>query len=143
MKLDAAGTTIAIADKFGDVYSLPVLFTPIEIPAGEEEPKHEPKLGHVSVVTDLVLTENKEIVTCDRDEHVRVSRWPEGYDIVAFLLGHTRLATSSSARIQADLLQLCLCLIARTRTSSQRRRRSRYLCVGHVDARQAESSRSC
>ena len=86
------GSTILVGDKFGDVYDYPV--QPSETSAAEteaEKAKLAPKLGHVSMLTGLVLgQDDASIITADRDEHVRVSAWPNGYDIIEFLLGHTK-----------------------------------------------------
>ncbi|KAL3842232.1 hypothetical protein ACJMK2_020271 [Sinanodonta woodiana] len=47
-------------------------------------------LGHLSILLDLALTpDDKFIVTCDRDEKVRISHYPNAYNIHAFCLGHT------------------------------------------------------
>lgn len=49
-------------------------------------------LGHVSILTSLVIGESdgrKYIVTSDRDEHIRVSRYmPQAHVIEGFCLGH-------------------------------------------------------
>ncbi len=134
---------IISADKFGDVYSLPLipsspssvlqLSTPTPesssakpfIPAANEltihsqrnrkalenqkrqtnrpaeksEPAFEHKLllGHVSMLTDVVLvsvSEKNYIVTADRDEHIRISRGiPQTHIIEGFCLGHTEFIT--------------------------------------------------
>lgn len=140
--LSAYSQTIVSADKFGDVYSLPVI-PPPEIatearyvsdtpkpakpflPAAneltihsqrnrralEQQRRHKtnPKaqdrpifagtliLGHVSMLTDLILTtlNGKEyIFTADRDEHIRVTRGSEQtYVIERFCLGHQDIVT--------------------------------------------------
>jgi tRNA (guanine-N(7)-)-methyltransferase subunit TRM82 len=58
-----------------------------------------PLLGHVSMLTDLVLTSftstspqspENYIITCDRDEHIRISRWGKrraGHLALRYLLG--------------------------------------------------------
>lgn len=138
------GSQIIVADKFGDVYSLPLFMTPLspsalalrtastpKAPTTEpaantftvhskrnlEALEHQRKqleaekakraesksdgpnfeltllLGHVSMLTSLLVTESqgrKYILTADRDEHIRVSRYiPQAHIIEAFCLGHT------------------------------------------------------
>lgn len=132
---------ILCADKFGDVYSLPLIPSgapvvsssrptpkPRTHPAANEltvhskrnlnaleaQKKHLEKaqlekgdaeakpdvpdfevtlqLGHVSMLTALVLAERegrRYIVTADRDEHIRVSRYiPQAHVIENFCMGH-------------------------------------------------------
>lgn len=51
----------------------------------------EPALGHVSLVTSICFLDNgKRIITADRDEHIRISYWPNAYSIEKFLLGHKK-----------------------------------------------------
>lgn len=65
------------------------------LPKGTEAPKALPLLGHVSMLNTLCLVRADEehglprdlIVTGDRDEHVRVSRFPKGHVIERFLWG--------------------------------------------------------
>ncbi|GAB5587702.1 hypothetical protein Unana1_02602 [Umbelopsis nana] len=90
------GTQVVEADKFGDVYSFPVeSTTDPTADKAEEAKKLKPLVGHVSMVTDMVLSaDNKYVITADRDEHVRVSRFPNGYNIESFCLGHTDVITN-------------------------------------------------
>jgi tRNA (guanine-N(7)-)-methyltransferase subunit TRM82 len=48
-------------------------------------------LGHTSSLTAMSLTfDERFIVTADRDEHIRVSHFPRGYDIERYCMGHTK-----------------------------------------------------
>ncbi|CAG8639126.1 7922_t:CDS:10 [Acaulospora morrowiae] len=81
---DALASRVITADKFGDVLSYP-----LELP--DNECTYDLLLGHVSMVTDMVLSHNnKYVITADRDEHIRVSRYPKGYEIESYCLGHTQ-----------------------------------------------------
>ena len=143
-------STILSADKFGDVYALPLLGQTFEVQVdastepdnktpGEVESKvdafvskanaltvhtkrnrdvllqqqrlkakkpvkkhtafdHELILGHVSLLTDLtcvsIISDNgvprDYVLTCDRDEHIRISRGhPQAHIIENYCLGHT------------------------------------------------------
>lgn len=143
--------TILSADKFGDVYSLPLIPSPVvENPDSErskpapatqkvwkpeatdrtvhsqrnleslrqqrlqaEKRKKEGKpqdqaekptfehthiIGHVSLLTDLCLAEKdgrRYILTADRDEHIRVSRFiPQAHVIEGFCMGHRNFVNS-------------------------------------------------
>jgi len=66
---------IVVGDKKGDVYAFEEL--PIRI------------LGHSSMILDICISDNeKYIVTCDNDEKVRVSHYPNGKNIVYYMMGH-------------------------------------------------------
>lgn len=51
-------------------------------------------LGHYSTIVDILVCPNPTlkdrnvIVTADRDEKIRVSQWPEAYEILCYCLGH-------------------------------------------------------
>lgn len=90
---------VVVADKFGDVWSFPVdaSVAPAALPdAAEEDPAEsavQPRLGHVSMVTCLAFLGAPvptHIVSADRDEHIRISRWGArraGHVVAQYLLG--------------------------------------------------------
>ena len=83
-----AGDLVLVGDKSGDLYSLRL------------EGGAPPSLlaGHLSQLLDLALSHHGDLVlTADRDEKIRVSRFPRAYNIETFCLGHTEFVT-------------CLCL---------------------------------
>ncbi|EED79232.1 predicted protein, partial [Postia placenta Mad-698-R] len=52
-------------------------------------------LGHVSLLTCFLLsTDDKYILTADRDEHIRVSWFPQGYVIERYCLGHGKYVSA-------------------------------------------------
>lgn len=54
-------------------------------------------LGHLSMLLDFLITDDgKFIVTTDRDEKIRVSMYPNAYNIASFCLGHTKFVTNVS-----------------------------------------------
>ncbi|BFZ53599.1 tRNA (guanine-N(7)-)-methyltransferase non-catalytic subunit trm82 [Savitreella phatthalungensis] len=103
-----AGDIIAVGDRFGDVYTYDMTkedATEVDAQAGEQEQDEEessetPLLGHVSIISQLKMLRSSThprrhyIVTADRDEHVRVSRYPQAHVIEHFLLGHTKFVSS-------------------------------------------------
>lgn len=83
---------VAVADKFGDVYNIPI---------DEQTPSQEkdlrPILGHVSMLVDIAICEQggkSFILSADRDEHIRVSNYPKSYVIKGWLYGHSSFISS-------------------------------------------------
>lgn len=77
---------VLLADKTGDV----ILYK-----LSKDEVDGELLLGHLSMLTDIKITNcGKYIITCDRDEKIRVSCYPNAYNIVSYCLGHTEFITN-------------------------------------------------
>lgn len=77
---------LIVADKFGDVYSIPI---------NSDEPVDEkslvPILGHVSMLSDVLVAEHdgkQYVLTGDRDEHIKVTHYPKSYIVKHWLFGH-------------------------------------------------------
>uniref|UniRef100_A0A7I5E956 tRNA (guanine-N(7)-)-methyltransferase non-catalytic subunit n=1 Tax=Haemonchus contortus TaxID=6289 RepID=A0A7I5E956_HAECO len=50
----------------------------------------EPLLGTISMVLDVAISEDgRYLLVADRDEKIRISRYPEAYAIQSFCLGHS------------------------------------------------------
>ncbi|SJL03937.1 uncharacterized protein ARMOST_07294 [Armillaria ostoyae] len=105
----ADGQTILVSDKFGDIFSYPLDPPPVskaENPKGEERDRaslvSHPSasngtliLGHTSLLTTFLLSpDDKYLITADRDEHIRVSWYPQGYCIETFCLGSTKFVSA-------------------------------------------------
>ncbi|KAJ2144279.1 hypothetical protein IWW43_005230 [Coemansia sp. RSA 1935] len=88
---DPSGAYLLIADKFGEVHR-----TPTALSADEAASKPELLLGHVSIVCDVKMSYGSPsyVLTCDRDEKLRVSKYPNAYNIQSFGLGHTEFVTT-------------------------------------------------
>ena len=88
-------STILVGDKFGDLFAYK-LNRSEEDKAKDAQIKNkdkEPLLGHVSMVNDVAVTPS-QIISADRDAHIRVSRSPLGYVIDSFCLGHAKFITA-------------------------------------------------
>ena len=84
------GSCVLVADKNGDVYS-------VASDRGEKVEEATPRLmlGHLSQLLDMAVTrDGQRILTADRDEKIRVSMFPDCYNIDNFCLGHTEFVTS-------------------------------------------------
>uniref|UniRef100_A0A803JBR6 WD repeat-containing protein 4 n=1 Tax=Xenopus tropicalis TaxID=8364 RepID=A0A803JBR6_XENTR len=92
------GAHILVADKSGDVFSFSVRRSR---EAGRLE------LGHLSMLLDVAVSpDGNHIITCDRDEKIRVSRWDSPHVIMSFCLGHTEFVSQLLPLPGADKLLL-------------------------------------
>ncbi|KAB0792073.1 hypothetical protein PPYR_14034 [Photinus pyralis] len=73
---------LLIADKTGDVFVYKL----------DRQP--ELLLGHLSMLLDVAVSEcGRYVITCDRDEKIRVSHYPDSYNIASYCLGHEEFVT--------------------------------------------------
>lgn len=83
---DKSGDKILIADKSGDVFQFDMK---------SQDVNGQCLLGHLSMLLDLKLSKcGKFILSSDRDEKIRVSHYPNAYNIHNFCLGHEDFVTS-------------------------------------------------
>lgn len=76
---------LLVADKFGEVSA-------IDVPNLSKAPVS--CLNHTaSIITDAIL-DDKYYITCDRDEKIRVQRFPNTLEVVSYCLGHSGCITS-------------------------------------------------
>ena len=77
---------IVVADKAGDVYLHD---------SNNSNDNGTLLLGHLSMLLDVLVTEDKKyIITTDRDEKIRVSVFPNSYNILSYCLGHKKFVTN-------------------------------------------------
>ncbi|OLY81680.1 tRNA (guanine-N(7)-)-methyltransferase non-catalytic subunit wdr4 [Smittium mucronatum] len=99
---DPKGEFVLVADKFGDAYRYPISIFPQPL-------QPELLLGHVSILTTLSFikvskradsNENDEymsellLVSGDRDEKLRLSSYPNCYNIHSYCLGHKEFVSA-------------------------------------------------
>ncbi|EDW66071.1 tRNA (guanine-N(7)-)-methyltransferase non-catalytic subunit wuho [Drosophila virilis] len=73
-------SSVLVTDKTGDCYRYDCV---------ELEAPPQLLLGHLSIVYDILWTpDQKYIITCDRDDKIRVTNYPATYDIHSYCLGH-------------------------------------------------------
>ncbi|ENN79919.1 tRNA (guanine-N(7)-)-methyltransferase non-catalytic subunit wuho-like [Dendroctonus ponderosae] len=87
---------VLVADRTGDVYLYKI---------ADESNQPQLLLGHLSVILDMLVTTcGQYVITCDRDEKIRVSRYPNSYNIATFCLGHTEFVTSLALLTNPNVL---------------------------------------
>ncbi|KAH8235479.1 hypothetical protein KR032_001274, partial [Drosophila birchii] len=73
-------SSVLVTDKTGDCYQ----YDCVEVEAAPRL-----LLGHLSVVYDILWSEDQQhIITCDRDDKIRVTNYPATFDIHSYCLGH-------------------------------------------------------
>ncbi|KAH8264708.1 hypothetical protein KR044_001819, partial [Drosophila immigrans] len=81
--------SVLVTDKTGDCYQFDC----------QTDVEAAPKLllGHLSIVYDIVWTADQQhIISCDRDDKIRVTNYPASYDIHSYCLGHTEFVSGLS-----------------------------------------------
>lgn len=79
---------ILVADKTGDAH---VFSVETDVTGGSGSLI----LGHLSMLLDVAVSScGKFVITCDRDEKIRVSNYPDAHSIHAYCLGHTEFVSS-------------------------------------------------
>ncbi|KAH8420543.1 hypothetical protein KR009_011278, partial [Drosophila setifemur] len=74
------GSSVLVTDKTGDLYQYDCV---------EVELAPRLLLGHLSIVYDILWTDDQQhIITCDRDDKIRVTNYPATFDIHSYCLGH-------------------------------------------------------
>lgn len=97
MQFSPDASVLLISDKTGDCYS----FDCVNI--ATSEPKWI--LGHLSMLLDVIFTpDGRFVITCDRDEKIRVTRYPKTYIIENYCLGHTEFVSAIQLLPHSDLL---------------------------------------
>jgi tRNA (guanine-N(7)-)-methyltransferase subunit TRM82 len=77
---------LLITDKTGDVYSVCM--------DAYETAEVVLLMGHLSMLTDIKFTSDEKcLITSDRDEKIRISFYPNAYNVQSYLLGHKEFVT--------------------------------------------------
>lgn len=86
--------TVIMADKFGDVYSITTDGEPLQ----NINDELDPILGHVSMLTDVLFKKDSNgksyILSADRDEHIKISHFPQSFIVDKWLFGHSQFVSS-------------------------------------------------
>nr|ACI90353.1 hypothetical protein [Philodina roseola] len=84
--IDLTDEFLLVADKSGDVYKF-------DFDENSSKTNDECLMGHLSMLLDVAFV-HPFIVTTDRDEKIRLSRFPNAYNIEGFCLGHTEFVSN-------------------------------------------------
>ncbi|KAN0028659.1 hypothetical protein ACTFIV_010506 [Dictyostelium citrinum] len=101
--LNKDDSEILVSDKCGDVFKYSLVDdskNKIEV-SGDKSTKHDEKesdknlvFGHYSSIVDIKFSPCfNYLLSADRDEKIRVSHYPNCFDIESFCLGHTKYVT--------------------------------------------------
>ncbi|GIZ03321.1 hypothetical protein CEXT_395611 [Caerostris extrusa] len=81
-----SGSNIILADRGGDVF---------EYPVSKNEDNGNFILGHISLILDIAISkDDKYLATSDRDGKIRISYYPNAYNIRSYCLGHQEFVSS-------------------------------------------------
>ncbi len=90
--LDLTNEFLLIADKSGDVYQ-----TNFSNESNLVLTSEDCIMGHLSMLLDIAFIRTKEnedfLLTADRDEKIRLSHYPNAYNIQGYCLGHTEFVS--------------------------------------------------
>lgn len=106
------GDSFLVADKFGDVYR----FKATDLPVSTEDAgslkdsiTEHIVVAHFSLINKIAITKKgNAIVTCDRDEKVRITRYPRTDIIQSFCYGFIEAVTSAVCEeVQNKAIVVC------------------------------------
>ena len=84
---------LVVADRMGDVYLFHIQYSAADRAGADVSRIDAPTdflAGHLSTVTAMTFTADESfMITAERDEKIRVSNFPNSYNIESFCLGHT------------------------------------------------------
>ncbi|XP_055946990.1 tRNA (guanine-N(7)-)-methyltransferase non-catalytic subunit wdr4-like [Argiope bruennichi] len=81
-----SSANIILCDRGGDVFDYSV---------SKCEESGNLILGHISLILDISISnDDKYLATCDRDGKIRISCYPNSYNILSYCLGHQEFVSS-------------------------------------------------
>ena len=90
--IDLTNEFLLIADKSGDVYK-----TDFSVETNLILTPEDCMMGHLSMLLDIAFVRTQEnddyLLTADRDEKIRLSRYPNAYNIQGYCLGHAEFVS--------------------------------------------------